>query len=348
MYSLTNALIMITIFVVCLLHFHNFRKRIERHEAIADARGSSLFHELGNCLSLAVHVFYLTDSNATFVVTKDDPAKIAAVIRWYKKAIRVTEISMICDHSIRAISLSIPNPVPSGWSIRSAFIPAKIKMEIICGYTPGKVPPNIELLMRWEGAGPPKEECMEIGIIGGDIESFNLCCKPVTVSKKCSPLRKANLQATLQPEHRQQENPSLDPSSSLHTSQTQTQVQSQTTTSATPTPPAAAWHIPSNSDKPIMKFLDKFPTKSGNTIKVMQEMTTQYRSLGINLLDDEDGAITLSIMDTNHHQPGNIVFTILSRWLRGEGREPKTWATLIEVLHEIDLSELARDIGRNL
>ena len=35
---------------------------------------------------------------------------------------------------------------------------------------------------------------------------------------------------------------------------------------------------------------------------------------------------------------------ILQAWLTGRGRQPVTWATLVEVLRDIELSSLAGDI----
>ena len=39
-----------------------------------------------------------------------------------------------------------------------------------------------------------------------------------------------------------------------------------------------------------------------------------------------------------------INIEILKQWLTGRGKQPVTWATLIEVLHDIKLSTLANDI----
>ena len=35
---------------------------------------------------------------------------------------------------------------------------------------------------------------------------------------------------------------------------------------------------------------------------------------------------------------------ILKEWLTGRGKQPVTWATLVEVLHDIELSTLAGEI----
>jgi len=45
--------------------------------------------------------------------------------------------------------------------------------------------------------------------------------------------------------------------------------------------------------------------------------------------------------------PVQINTNILNKWLTGRGKQPVTltWATLVEVLHDIELSNLAGDIS---
>ena len=45
------------------------------------------------------------------------------------------------------------------------------------------------------------------------------------------------------------------------------------------------------------------------------------------------------------NDPERINEEILRQWLSGKGKQPVTWATLIEVLHDIGLSTLAKDIS---
>ena len=46
----------------------------------------------------------------------------------------------------------------------------------------------------------------------------------------------------------------------------------------------------------------------------------------------------------HHHDAEQINTEIFHEWLTGRGKQPVTWATLVEVLHDIELSSLARDI----
>ena len=45
------------------------------------------------------------------------------------------------------------------------------------------------------------------------------------------------------------------------------------------------------------------------------------------------------------NDPERINEEILRQWLSGKGKQPVTWATLVEVLCDIGLSALAKDIS---
>ena len=128
----------------------------------------------------------------------------------------------------------------------------------------------------------------------------------------------------------------------------QAQPSLQSTTITTQQPSPVADNIPFKSDEPTMQQLLSFQTKSNNVIRIMQRIASEYRSLCVKLLEDNDGGITKAIMAENHHQTDDIVHTILSRWLQGKGRKPVTWATFIAVLYEIELSRLAQEIDENI
>ena len=45
-----------------------------------------------------------------------------------------------------------------------------------------------------------------------------------------------------------------------------------------------------------------------------------------------------------HYQSIDACRTVFSEWLHGNGRKPTTWNTVIKVLEEADLSELAGEL----
>ena len=105
---------------------------------------------------------------------------------------------------------------------------------------------------------------------------------------------------------------------------------------------------PLASATPIVLELLKFPKRNGGYMNIIQEISTNYRSLGTFLLCDETGAITKGIIATEKGETKNINYAILTRWLQGMGRSPQTWKTLVTVLDEAGLKNLASTISENL
>ena len=62
------------------------------------------------------------------------------------------------------------------------------------------------------------------------------------------------------------------------------------------------------------------------------------------LLDDDYGHIVDAIAQQQQFDSEQITLKIVQRWLTGGGRQPVTWGTLIQVLEDIQLNELAREI----
>ena len=101
----------------------------------------------------------------------------------------------------------------------------------------------------------------------------------------------------------------------------------------------------STSEKPSLDVLLALPTKNGDTINVIKRISTDYKQFGIVLLEDKEGDI---IEDSSQNKPTNITQEIVRKWLKGTGRKPVTWATLIDVLERCELTELAREICESL
>ena len=134
---------------------------------------------LGLYLDLSISLFYHKDDTATFVATRNLHEVIAAVKEKFAEAVETLEKSMIyyC-YTTRAITLTIPEDKPGGWSVVPQCKPPKIEKELICSFEKGKTPPSIQLKMKWTGRKPPKEEDIEIELNGCSVESFTLSCKP--------------------------------------------------------------------------------------------------------------------------------------------------------------------------
>ena len=79
-------------------------------------------------------------------------------------------------------------------------------------------------------------------------------------------------------------------------------------------------------------------------VSIPVEIATKYVRFGIFLLEDRNGSRVKIMAHKYLYNPVQINTEILNEWLTGRGKQPVTWATLIEVLHDIELSTLAGDI----
>ena len=158
--------------------------RFPLHKAYAEVQMKKfsilaiLAHKLGWRMSLSVQVFYQRNNTVTFVATKNIRSQIAAVQREYPDALDLFRKSILCDYTTKAITLTLPTEPQAGWAIVPKCRPTQILTTLIREYRPGKVPPSVELDIRWTGEGQPRAKYVEIGIKGCSIESFTLSCKP--------------------------------------------------------------------------------------------------------------------------------------------------------------------------
>ena len=92
-----------------------------------------------------------------------------------------------------------------------------------------------------------------------------------------------------------------------------------------------------------------FKLENERTINIAREVGAKYESFGHHLLEgNADRLITHSLLHS-----GTAATTsqeILGQWLKGNGRRPVNWRTLIETVRAADheLTELADTIERNL
>ena len=74
------------------------------------------------------------------------------------------------------------------------------------------------------------------------------------------------------------------------------------------------------------------------------EIGTKYVQFGTFLLVDSTGSRIETMAHKHLNDAERINIEILKEWLTGRGKQPVTWATLIEVLRDIELSILADEI----
>ena len=73
----------------------------------------------------------------------------------------------------------------------------------------------------------------------------------------------------------------------------------------------------------------------------MAEIQNDYEQLGMQLLKDSNGVRVKGIETHHHDDPLQITVEILQQWLKGSGRLPVTWETLIACLQDAKLNVVA-------
>ena len=96
--------------------------------------------------------------------------------------------------------------------------------------------------------------------------------------------------------------------------------------------------------RPTLPELLRFTRADNTFINITEEIGDEYQCFGILLLQDETGAKIKNI-EHQHPDPTKINTEIFRNWLAGKGKQPMTWDTLVQVLHDSKLSTLAEDIS---
>ena len=80
-------------------------------------------------------------------------------------------------------------------------------------------------------------------------------------------------------------------------------------------------------------------------INIPKEISTKCYQFGVLLLKDETGARLETIIRKHLNDAEQINMEIFKLWFAGEGEQPVTWGTLVEVLRDVELATLASDIA---
>ena len=97
--------------------------------------------------------------------------------------------------------------------------------------------------------------------------------------------------------------------------------------------------------RPTLPELLRFTCADERKINIAKQIGDEYKTFGTLLLKDDNGKKVRSMESKHQNDPPKINALILEEWLNGSGEQPVTWATLIEVLRDSDLSTLANDIN---
>ena len=76
----------------------------------------------------------------------------------------------------------------------------------------------------------------------------------------------------------------------------------------------------------------------------LAQKISHFQNFGIIILKDDDGDRIDAMMREHRDRVEDINKSVFRSWVKGEGLKPVSWATLVDVLQEIGLNTLARDI----
>ena len=106
---------------------------------------------------------------------------------------------------------------------------------------------------------------------------------------------------------------------------------------------------PADSKRPCLPEMLAMPRRDGSKVNIPKQIGCEYQTFGILLLHDENGLFVENIIhDNKENGVEDVNISIIREWLKGKGRLPVSWKTLIEVLLEMNLKVLAGDIEGRL
>ena len=95
---------------------------------------------------------------------------------------------------------------------------------------------------------------------------------------------------------------------------------------------------------PTLRELLCFPIIPGRKVNLIEKIGPDYFIFGVLLLEDDGGQI-VAFEKEQMKNAVDICRQIFMWWLKGKGKQPVTWSTLVTVLQEIDLNQLAKNIA---
>ena len=84
---------------------------------------------------------------------------------------------------------------------------------------------------------------------------------------------------------------------------------------------------------------------SDGCVNLAKKIGGDYSTFGTLLLDDKDGSEISAIEIELSNNAERIAHRIFTLWLKGKGKQPVTWSTLVSVLRDTELNQLATTIA---
>jgi len=95
------------------------------------------------------------------------------------------------------------------------------------------------------------------------------------------------------------------------------------------------------ANRPKLYQLQRLESHGGKIVEVIDKTAANWEKLALALHFEEH---ILGIVSLDHTSVIQACRDVLSRWLRGEARQPVNWITLIESLREMKFDILGEDL----
>ena len=83
---------------------------------------------------------------------------------------------------------------------------------------------------------------------------------------------------------------------------------------------------------------------SGKRLEIIDSIAPDWKDFGIHLDFDKTGRTIARIAREHHDRPIDCCTEMMQEWLKGRGRQPATWATLIDLLKNGKMNVLAQEL----
>ena len=103
------------------------------------------------------------------------------------------------------------------------------------------------------------------------------------------------------------------------------------------------------SSDPRLAQLRVMRTADGQKIEIIKTVASQWRDIG-DLLDFDASGATVQRIQVDEGQRGveSCCRSMFQYWLQGNGVQPASWATLLEILEDSRFLSLVADVRRHL
>ena len=91
-------------------------------------------------------------------------------------------------------------------------------------------------------------------------------------------------------------------------------------------------------------MLIDLPCKGGGSVKTVRQCSSKYFDIGVFLLNDDNADIVKQLETEHQRNADSIMKEVFIKWIKGTGKKPTNWNTLIEVLRRAELVTLADEL----